>query len=83
MKLLQTIFTSLSLFALLSCGTSAESDDSQALALLALASAPQTVNLNFEALANGQNLTLVPTLQRMQGQYSFVISDYLYRKSKW
>ncbi|TGL08350.1 metallo-mystery pair system four-Cys motif protein [Leptospira bouyouniensis] len=57
MKLLQTIFTSLSLFALLSCGTSAESDDSQALALLALASAPQTVNLNFEALANGQNLT--------------------------
>lgn len=56
MKLLKTILFSLFLFGFVSCNTNSNSDDNQTLALLALA-APQTVNLNFEALANGQNLT--------------------------
>lgn len=58
MKLLHVIkffFLSIFLFGFVSCDTNSKSDDNQTLALLALA-IPQSVNLNFEALANGQAL---------------------------
>ncbi|TGM75738.1 metallo-mystery pair system four-Cys motif protein [Leptospira levettii] len=55
MKLLKTIFVSLFLFGFVSCNMVSEPNDNQTLALLAL-SLPQPVNLNFEALANGQTL---------------------------
>ncbi|GBF43765.1 lipoprotein [Leptospira ellinghausenii] len=55
MKLLKTILVSLFLFGFVSCNMVSEPNDNQTLALLAL-SLPQPVNLNFEALANGQTL---------------------------
>ncbi|TGM56099.1 metallo-mystery pair system four-Cys motif protein [Leptospira biflexa] len=55
MKLLKTIIVFFSLLILVSCEKTSGPDDNQTLALLALA-VPQSVNLNFEALANGQNL---------------------------
>lgn len=55
MKILETILVSFLLFGFVSCDMVSEPNDNQTLALLALAM-PQPVNLNFEALANGQIL---------------------------
>lgn len=55
MNIFKTFFISSLVFGFVSCDPNSKSDDNQTLALLALA-VPQTVNLNFEALANGQAL---------------------------
>ncbi|MCW7488047.1 metallo-mystery pair system four-Cys motif protein [Leptospira meyeri] len=55
MNIFKTFFIFLSVMGIISCNPNSKSDDNETLALLALAM-PQTVNLNFEALANGQAL---------------------------
>lgn len=59
MKLLHLIkiyIVSVFLFGFVSCDMTSEPNDNQTLALLALA-LPQSVNLEFEALVNGQKIT--------------------------
>ncbi|TGL51515.1 metallo-mystery pair system four-Cys motif protein [Leptospira kemamanensis] len=55
MNLIKSTLLSFFLLGIVSCDTISEPNDNQTLALLALA-IPQSVNLNFEALANGQAL---------------------------
>ncbi|EKJ86806.1 putative repeat protein (TIGR04052 family) [Leptospira meyeri] len=55
MNIFKTFFIFVSVMGIISCNPNSKSDDNETLALLALAM-PQTVNLNFEALANGQPL---------------------------
>ncbi|TGK81545.1 metallo-mystery pair system four-Cys motif protein [Leptospira noumeaensis] len=55
MNIFKKFFIFLSVLGVISCDPNSKSDDNQTLALLALAM-PQAVNLNFEALANGQSL---------------------------
>ncbi|EOQ95781.1 AZL_007920/MXAN_0976 family protein [Leptospira wolbachii serovar Codice str. CDC] len=55
MNLFKTIIISISIIGLVSCTPKSQSDDTETLTLLALAW-PQPVNLEFEALANGQKL---------------------------
>lgn len=55
MNIFKKFFIFLSVFGVVSCDPNSKSDENQTLALLALA-IPQAVNLNFEALANGQTL---------------------------
>ncbi|TGK50002.1 metallo-mystery pair system four-Cys motif protein [Leptospira kanakyensis] len=55
MNIFKKFFIFLSILGVVSCDPNSKSDDNQTLALLALAM-PQPVNLNFEALANGQPL---------------------------
>ncbi|TGM46192.1 MbnP family copper-binding protein [Leptospira vanthielii] len=56
MNLLKTIIISVSVIGLVSCTPKSKSEDTQNLAFLALV-LPQSVNLEFEALANGQKIT--------------------------
>lgn len=55
MNIFKKFFIILSVLGVVSCDPNSKSDDNETLALLALA-IPQAVNLNFEALANGQTL---------------------------
>ncbi|XDD53900.1 MbnP family copper-binding protein [Leptospira sp. WS4.C2] len=55
MNIFKKFFIFLSVLGVVSCDPNSKSDENQTLALLALA-IPQAVNLNFEALANGQTL---------------------------
>ncbi len=55
MNIFKKFFIFLSVLGVISCDPNSKSDENQTLALLALA-IPQAVNLNFEALANGQTL---------------------------
>ncbi|PJZ47215.1 MbnP family copper-binding protein [Leptospira brenneri] len=55
MNIFKTFYISFLIFGFVSCNPNSKSDDNQTLALLALA-IPQNVTLDFEALANGQNL---------------------------
>ncbi|EMY62129.1 MbnP family copper-binding protein [Leptospira terpstrae] len=55
MNIFKKFYIFLSILGIVSCDPNSKSDDNQTLALLALAM-PQAVNLNFEALANGQSL---------------------------
>ncbi|TGK89378.1 metallo-mystery pair system four-Cys motif protein [Leptospira bourretii] len=56
MNIFKKFFIFLSVLGVISCDPNSKSDDNQTLALLALAM-PQAVNLEFEALANGQKIT--------------------------
>lgn len=55
MNIFKKFFIFLSVLGVISCDPNSKSDENETLALLALA-VPQTVSLNFEALANGQTL---------------------------
>lgn len=55
MNIFKKFFIFLSVLGVVFCDPNSKSDENQTLALLALA-IPQAVNLNFEALANGQTL---------------------------
>lgn len=55
MNIFKTFFIIFSVIGVISCNPNSKSDENETLALLALAM-PQAVNLNFEALANGQPL---------------------------
>ncbi|XDD42465.1 MbnP family copper-binding protein [Leptospira sp. WS60.C2] len=68
MKLFKATLVTIFLFVFMSCDIKSKSGDNETLALLALASAPQSVNLNFEALVGGQSVTFNDTNKTVDGK---------------